>query len=216
LLLPKLLAERVWFLPLRRYPRIVAPLLLGEASVTAGLLSARLILTAAELHQRSGNGQMANDALLMLWAPGVLAFAGLVWIVRGLLRSVLQLLRLLLGRRAPPQTAAAFASSPGRAVSRKTASGGAASGKAVSGRAVSGKAASHNVVPGNVPWVRVEPYLRACAALGVAPGSSWAEIRAEWRRQVPSWHPDRGGDLDLWHQRLEAYRVLEAWRHLVR
>lgn len=195
-MLPKLLAEWVWFLPLRRYPRIVAPLFLGVASVTAGLLLARLILTAAELHQRSGNGQMANDALLMLWAPGVLAFAGLVWIVRGLLRSVLQLLRLLLGRRAPLQTAAAFASSPGRAVS--------------------GKAVSHNVVSGNVPWVRVEPYLRACAALGVAPGSSWAEIRAEWRRQVPSWHPDRGGDLDLWHQRLEAYRVLEAWRHLVR
>jgi hypothetical protein len=201
LLLPKLLAEWVWFLPLRRYPRIVAPLLLGVASVTAGLLLARLILTAAELHQRSGNGQMANDALLMLWAPGVLAFAGLVWIVRGLLRSVLQLLRLLLGRRAPLQTPAALAGSPGRAVSRKSASGGAASGKAVSG---------------SVPWVRVEPYLRACAALGVAPGSSWAEIRAEWRRQVPSWHPDRGGDLDLWHQRLEAYRVLEAWRHLVR
>ncbi len=196
---------------MRRHPRIVAPLVLGVASVTAGLLLARLILTAAELHQRSGNGQMAHDALLMLWAPGVLAFAGLVWIVRGLLRSVLQLLRLLLGRRAPLQTAAAFAGSPGRAVS----------GKAPPGRATSDRAASENVVPGNagpgnVASVRVEPYLRACAALGVAPGSSWAEIRVAWRRQVPSWHPDRGGDLHLWHQRLEAYRVLEAWWHLAR
>jgi hypothetical protein len=53
-----------------------------------------------------------------------------------------------------------------------------------------------------------DSYRHACAALGVAPGSSWEEVRAAWRRQLPHWHPDRGGDLELWHQRQSAYRLL--------
>jgi hypothetical protein len=53
-----------------------------------------------------------------------------------------------------------------------------------------------------------DSYRYACAALGVAPGSSWEEVRAAWRRQLPHWHPDRGGDLELWHQRQSAYRLL--------
>lgn len=55
-----------------------------------------------------------------------------------------------------------------------------------------------------------DPYRQACTLLGVLPGSSWAEIRACWRRQLPHWHPDRGGDLHLWHLRLAAYQHLEA------
>jgi hypothetical protein len=57
-----------------------------------------------------------------------------------------------------------------------------------------------------------DSYRYACAALGVAPGSSWEEVRAAWRRQLPHWHPDRGGDLELWHQRQSAYRLLAELR----
>ncbi|MFM7652332.1 MAG: hypothetical protein ACKO5M_05310 [Vulcanococcus sp.] len=53
-----------------------------------------------------------------------------------------------------------------------------------------------------------DPHLRACMELGLPPGSSWSEIREHWRRQVGHWHPDRGGDLQRWHQRLAAYRLL--------
>ena len=55
-----------------------------------------------------------------------------------------------------------------------------------------------------------DPYRQACALLGVPPGSSWAEIRACWRRQLIHWHPDHGGDAELWHQRVQAYEQLKA------
>jgi len=54
----------------------------------------------------------------------------------------------------------------------------------------------------------VEPHLQACIELGLPPGSNWHEIHEHWRRQVSHWHPDRGGDVQLWHQRLAAYRLL--------
>jgi DnaJ domain len=54
----------------------------------------------------------------------------------------------------------------------------------------------------------VDPHLQACVELGLPPGSSWNEIRKHWRRQVIHWHPDRGGDVERWHQRLAAYQLL--------
>ena len=67
--------------------------------------------------------------------------------------------------------------------------------------------------PGPKPLARrparpIDPHQQACVELGLPPGSSWSEIRDHWRRQVVRWHPDRGGDLQLWHQRLAAYRLL--------
>ena len=56
--------------------------------------------------------------------------------------------------------------------------------------------------------IRNEAHLEACIQLGLPPGSSWSEIRKHWRRQVIYWHPDRGGDKELWHQRLAAYQFL--------
>ena len=57
-----------------------------------------------------------------------------------------------------------------------------------------------------------DPYRQACALLGVPPHSSWGEIRSRWRRQLMHWHPDHGGDPELWHQRVRAYEHLKA-RH---
>ena len=73
------------------------------------------------------------------------------------------------------------------------------------------KPASRRVQPPPMRWRPVrpaDPHLQACVELGLPPGSSWSEIREHWRRQVGGWHPDRGGDLQLWHQRLAAYRLL--------
>lgn len=55
-------------------------------------------------------------------------------------------------------------------------------------------------------------YERACAELGVEPGSAWALVRSAWRRNLPSWHPDQGGDRDTWIRKLAAYTLLEAWQ----
>lgn len=54
-------------------------------------------------------------------------------------------------------------------------------------------------------------YHQACAELGVSPGAPWSEVRACWRRNLLSWHPDQGGDPDLWQRRHAAYQLLEAW-----
>jgi hypothetical protein len=51
---------------------------------------------------------------------------------------------------------------------------------------------------------------QAWVVLELEPGSSWSVVRSNWRRRLRHWHPDAGGDPQLWHQRLEAYRTLQA------
>lgn len=57
-----------------------------------------------------------------------------------------------------------------------------------------------------------DAYERACAELGVEPGSAWAVVRSTWRRNLPKWHPDQGGAVDVWQRKLAAYTLLEAWQ----
>ena len=57
-----------------------------------------------------------------------------------------------------------------------------------------------------------EAYERACAELGVEPGSAWAVVRSTWRRNLPKWHPVQGGAIDVWRRKLAAYTLLEAWQ----
>jgi curved DNA-binding protein CbpA len=47
--------------------------------------------------------------------------------------------------------------------------------------------------------------------LGVEPGTDWMVIRAIWRRKLQSWHPDQGGDHEVWLRKTAAYTLLEAW-----
>ncbi len=57
-----------------------------------------------------------------------------------------------------------------------------------------------------------DAYERACAELGVEPGSAWFLVRSAWRRNLPKWHPDQGGAVDVWQRKLAAYTLLEAWQ----
>ena len=57
-----------------------------------------------------------------------------------------------------------------------------------------------------------DAYERACAELGVEPGSAWAVVRSTWRRNLPKWHPDQGGAVEVWRRKLAAYTLLEAWQ----
>jgi hypothetical protein len=57
-----------------------------------------------------------------------------------------------------------------------------------------------------------DAYGRACAELGVEPGSDWPVVRATWRRNLSRWHPDQGGSPELWSRKLAAYTLLEAWQ----
>lgn len=57
-----------------------------------------------------------------------------------------------------------------------------------------------------------DAYERACAELGVEPGSGWVLVRSTWRRNLPKWHPDQGGAVDVWQRKLAAYTLLEAWQ----
>ena len=57
-----------------------------------------------------------------------------------------------------------------------------------------------------------DAYRRACAELGVEPGSDWALVRSAWRRNLPRWHPDQGGDCETWSRKLADYTLLEAWQ----
>jgi hypothetical protein len=57
-----------------------------------------------------------------------------------------------------------------------------------------------------------DAYRRACAELGVEPGSDWPLVRSAWRRNLPQWHPDQGGELEVWRRKLAAYTLLEAWQ----
>lgn len=57
-----------------------------------------------------------------------------------------------------------------------------------------------------------DAYERACAELGVEPGSAWVLVRSTWRRNLPQWHPDQGGAVEVWRRKLAAYTLLEAWQ----
>lgn len=57
-----------------------------------------------------------------------------------------------------------------------------------------------------------DAYERACAELGVEPGSAWAVVRSTWRRNLPKWHPDQGGAENVWRRKLAAYTLLDAWK----
>ncbi len=57
-----------------------------------------------------------------------------------------------------------------------------------------------------------DAYERACAELGVEPGSAWAVVRSTWRRNLPKWHLDQGGAVNVWRRKLAAYTLLEAWQ----
>jgi hypothetical protein len=162
--------------PLQRRFRPWQTLLQGLLALGLAVLLAQQIVTAAEHHQRSGQSQIAADGLAMLWAPSVLALAGMGRTLQAVVQILAQALGLLGRRRAPLPSPPPSVASPSQS-------------------------------PPPVSPLR-EEYRHACAALGVAPGSSWAVIRAAWRRQLPQWHPDHGGDLELWHQRQSAYRLL--------
>ena len=57
-----------------------------------------------------------------------------------------------------------------------------------------------------------EAYERACAEPGVEQGSGWVLVCSTWRRNLPKWHPDQGGAVDVWRRKLAAYTLLEAWQ----
>lgn len=49
---------------------------------------------------------------------------------------------------------------------------------------------------------------RCCRELGLPPGSTWARIRQQWRRQSLRWHPDHGGSTAEWLRKQRAYEAL--------
>ena len=158
-------------------------LLHGLISLGLGALLAAFILVGASQQGGQGNSQLAADSLRMLWSPAIFAGVGVVLIANGLLRGLWLLLGLARLRRVRP----VLVRSPGRSVATEPA----------------------------VTAVALPPpdaYQRACAELGVEPGSDWAVVRSAWRRNLPSWHPDQGGDCDTWSRKLAAYTLLEAWQ----
>lgn len=48
--------------------------------------------------------------------------------------------------------------------------------------------------------------------LGLSAPCSWSELRRHWRRCSLAWHPDRGGDPQLWLRRQRAYEALKLLR----
>jgi hypothetical protein len=157
-------------------------LLHGLISLGLGALLAAFILVGASQHGGQGNAQLAADSLRMLWSPAIFAGLGVLLIANGLLRGLWLLLGLTRQQRARPVLV-------------------------------------RTVLVGNPPRRPAAPappppdaYRRACAELGVAPGSDWAVVRSTWRRNLPSWHPDQGGAVDVWLRKLAAYTLLEAWQ----
>ena len=172
--------------------------LLGSSSLAMALLLAGLIEEGVKVHIRNGNAQLAADSLAMLWSPGVFALLAGVFLLRGFFQ-----IALLTSRRFPrPRRSdrpGARLWRPHRPV-RPAAS--------LPGR--------RTVISRPAGACATDPYRLACQELGVNPGSSWNTIRATWRRGIPLWHPDAGGDPDLWHRRLAAYNLLEAWEGMRR
>jgi hypothetical protein len=157
-------------------------LLHGLISLGLGALLATFILVGASQQGGQGNTQLAADSLRMLWSPAIFAGVGVLLIANGLLRGLWLLLSR--PRRARPVL---VRSSPGRS------------------------AAAEPAVAAVAPPLP-DAYRRACAELGVAPGSDWPLVRSAWRRNLPQWHPDQGGALDVWRRKLAAYTLLEAWQ----
>ncbi|EDY37289.1 DnaJ domain protein [Cyanobium sp. PCC 7001] len=158
----------------------------GGVSCAVGGLVAVMIDQGVRVHLRHGNHQIAADSLHMLWAPAVFLLVGALLLGQGLI----DVLALLVAALPWPRRSA----HPGPPVRRAQRYAPAAAARP----------------PLRAVPAAPDPYLQACRHLGVEPGSSWPQIRAAWRRNVTRWHPDAGGDPELWHQRLAAYRLLEA------
>ncbi|MFQ6537475.1 MULTISPECIES: hypothetical protein [Aphanothece] len=168
-------------------PRPLASLLMGLASLGLAVLVAGFIEEGAKAHLRRGNTHLAADTLAMRWSPAIFALAGALFLGRGLVQTA-----VLPWRRSPEHLRAPGPRRPPE------------SWRPSRQRQLLRPAAAHGL----------DHYGRACLELGVEPGSSWSTIRAAWRRSLPEWHPDVGGDPELWHRRMAAYRLLEAWEEL--
>ena len=162
-------------------------LLHGLISLGLAALLTAFILVGASQHGGQGNSQLAADSLRMLWSPAIFAGVGVLLIANGLLRCLWLLLRRssrLLLRRHLLRRHLLRSPVPSRPVSPAAAA----------------------------PERPADAYERACAELGVEPGSDWAVVRSAWRRNLPKWHPDQGGAVDVWRRKLAAYTLLEAWK----
>ena len=168
--------------------RVGRRLALGLGAWTLALLVARLMQLAVARHEQLGNSQLAADGRAMAWVPALLAAAGTLFLLGAAWHTLCWLLRWPRAaahpHRAPRPPQRQAASPPPRPAQRHR--------------------------PLVVAAAARDPHHWAWAVLGLVPGTSWAEIRAHWRRQLRQWHPDAGGDLDLWHQRQAAYRLLAA------
>ncbi|MCP9777207.1 MULTISPECIES: hypothetical protein [unclassified Cyanobium] len=162
-------------------------LLHGLISLGLGALLAAFILVGASQQGGQGNSQLAADSLRMLWSPAIFAGVGVLLIANGLLRCLWLLLKRQ--QRAKPVLVrpVLVRSTPGRTVATEPA-------------------------VAELAPPPPDAYRRACAELGVEPGSDWALVRSAWRRNLPQWHPDQGGALDVWRRKLAAYTLLEAWQ----
>lgn len=56
---------------------------------------------------------------------------------------------------------------------------------------------------------------RCLDELGLPNTASWLEIKSGWRKQVFKWHPDRGGDPEIWLVKLRSYEALESLKTLI-
>lgn len=56
---------------------------------------------------------------------------------------------------------------------------------------------------------------RCLSELGLPTNASWEEIKRGWRKQVFKWHPDRGGDPEMWLIKLRSYEALELLKELI-
>jgi hypothetical protein len=156
-------------------------LLMGSLSLAIAPALEVLMQSTLRQYQQRGATELATDTRMLLWWPWLMGAIGVGFLIKALLQAVA-------GRRQPrqPRSMRAMRRARRGPLPRLTAERRGA----------------------RAPLQ--DPYRQACAVLGVPPGSNWAEIRSSWRRQLIHWHPDHGGDPDLWHQRVEAYEQLKA------
>ncbi len=198
----------------------------GWISLLIGALLTVLIMANAAHERRVGNTQIADDSLLMLWSPAIFLVAGVVFIARGL--AIENPLKSLSSFRLPrrpqflkPRPKAGPASErSGRRQARRAAPRAMGVGDSRASANGSGPE-DPEAAPGGTPAPEQElmtqesplddRYRQACAELGVEPGTDWMVIRAIWRRKLQTWHPDQGGDHEVWLRKTAAYTLLEAW-----